>query len=313
MPFDYFAFGFRIRSDWELPELAGPAGAADLPLVRVCRGSVGTIASPRYEDAACSVGDDDYILNVPGVARYRVRHGEDMIIESIAGGDPERLRMFLVGTALSVLCLQRGLLPLHAGTIEAGRRAIAFAGGSGAGKSTLCAHFENGGYNILSDDVCMIDVRRDHSVVWPGLPHMRLRRDAAALLERNLVDAVRQDDGAEKFLFTTRARSRLQPLPLDRIYVLKTATAAAPRAIEPLSGAQALEVLLSNTYRGFLLGPMGRASQHFVQCLRLLRHVEVFGVRRRWGRQHFMDEAARLEGHFGAAAFPHRSGVTAAE
>jgi hypothetical protein len=119
-----------------------------------------------------------------------------IIIESIAGGDPERLRMFLVGTALSVLCLQRGLLPLHAGAIEAGRRAIAFAGGSGAGKSTLCAHFENGGYNILSDDVCMIDVRRDHSVVWPGLPRMRLRRDAAALLERNLADAARQDEPA---------------------------------------------------------------------------------------------------------------------
>jgi len=273
---------------------------------------VGSIASPRHEDLASIVGDDDCILTVPGVARYRVRHGEDIIVETIAGADPARLRVLLSGTALSVLCLQRGLLPLHAGGIEAGRRTIAFAGRSGAGKSTLCAHFENGGYAILSDDVCMIDVRREHSVVWPGPPRMRLRPDAAAMLERDLAGATAQNDGAEKLLFATRPRSRLQPVPLERIYVLGTDAVAAPTSPEPLSGTKALEALWSNTYCGSLLGPMGRASQHFVQCLRLLRHVEVFGASRRWGWHHFVDEAARLEGHFGAAAIAHRARVAAA-
>lgn len=312
MPFDYSAFGLRIRCDWELPELAGPAGASDLPLVRVCRGSVGTIFSPRYEDAACSVGDDDYILNVPGVARYRVRNGEIIIVETVADGDVERLRMFLMGTAMSVLCMQRGFFPLHASTIEVEGRAVAFAGHSGAGKSTLCAHFENRGYAMVGDDVCMAGARRERFVVWPSVAGTRLRRDAAAMLDRSLHAAARQDDGAEKFVFAARQGNRLRPLPLDRVYVLQTA-AAGPSAFHKLSGAAALEALLSNTYRGFLLAPMGRASQHFVQSLRMLKHIEVFRVSRRWGWPHFLTEAARLEQHFASAAMAPRSGASAAE
>ena len=113
------------------------------------------------------------MLTVDGVGRYLVRGGAEILVDAAGGAAERDVRLFLLGSALGILCHQRGLLPLHANAVVANGAAYAFAGHSGAGKSTLAAHFAQAGYEILCDDVCVISFdEAGQPLAWPGLPRL---------------------------------------------------------------------------------------------------------------------------------------------
>lgn len=134
---DYVSHGLRINSEIALPEL-DPTRAARtaLPEVAIRIGHVEeTLPGATRVFSAFQFADRDMLFEFPGIARYRVRQGEEIVVEPFAGASAKAIRLHVLGTALSMLCLQRGLLPLHANAIVTRGRAVAFAGRSGAGES----------------------------------------------------------------------------------------------------------------------------------------------------------------------------------
>lgn len=298
MQFEYAAYGLRIRSDLQLPELAAGPAAPDAPLVHIRLGDAGEIANPRFVDQTTFVADHDFLLAVPDIARYRVRAGTEIVIEPAAGALDSSVRTFLLGTVFGALCHQRGLLPLHASAIEVDGRVVAFGGASGAGKSTLGAYFHDCGYDVVSDDVCVVDVGHAGCVVTPSEPRFKLRPDSAAMLDRNIEHAATVElFGTEKYLFPGR-RCTAEALPFDRLYVLSEACSSSDPDIHRLTGVAAMNALLANTYRQFLLSPMSRASAHFAACSTFLKHARVYSVNRRLGWEHFVVQAEAIERHF---------------
>ena len=69
---------------------------------------------------------------------------------------PQDIASLLLGPVLGALARRRGLVPLHAGAVAVGGRAILFAGPSGAGKSTLLAAFAASGASLLADDQAIL-------------------------------------------------------------------------------------------------------------------------------------------------------------
>jgi len=294
---DYFAFGFHLRSELPLPEVSTEPVGGEVPTVDIRIGDVGEMPAARYRDGASQIGVDDYLLTIKDVARYRVRNGREIVVDPCSAASDRNVRAFLLGTGIGALCHQRGLLPLHASTIEAGGRAIAFAGTSGAGKSTLAAFFHQRGYRVLGDDVCAVSFDgAGRPVAWPGVPRLKLWRDAAAALGHRIEALAVDIDGFEKYQFPAATRRRTGPLPLDRLYVLDKA--CRPPGIRRLSGSDAMAALLVNTYRGFLLAPMGYASAYLAQAALLLGQIGVHAVSRRRGFDVLAGEAERLELHF---------------
>ena len=74
---------------------------------------------------------------------------------------------------------QRGILCLHASTMDVGGRTIAIAGESGAGKSTTAMALRQRGHSVLVDDVTMLDQRGEQPLFIPFKRHVHLLRDAA--------------------------------------------------------------------------------------------------------------------------------------
>ena len=298
---DYFVCGLRLRSELPLPELAPatvPNGEA--PMVEIRLGDAGpAISHPHHVGPTFEAAADDYLLNVRGVGRYRVRNGAEVIVEPAAASSAGDLRLFLLGTAFGALCHQRRLVPLHASAIVVDGRCIAFAGRSRAGKSTLAAHFDGQGYPILADDVCVLSVAAaGPPMAWPGVPRIKLWRDALAALGRELEDLATVRSGLQKYNVPFRGQAIAAALPLARLYVLREARLPAQEAIERLTGAAAFDEFLNHTYRRHLLAPMGCAEAHFAHCAALVKHVPVFSVGRRWGFERFADEAEKIERHF---------------
>lgn len=208
------------------------------------------------------------------------------------------VRLFLLGSALGILCHQRGLLPLHANAVVARGGAYAFAGVSGAGKSTLAAHFARASYPILCDDVCAVSFdEREMPLAWPGLRRIKLWADAAEAFGHDKAELARVAEGLDKYQVPLGSAEAVSAVPLRRLYLLERAERRTDTSIERIQGVEAVRAAMSQTYRDIYLKGLGLEAQNFHQCAALVREIEVYRVRRAWGYDVFEREAARIEQH----------------
>lgn len=295
----YSCFDFRLASQLPLPDLAPVADDDMRPLVEVKLADL-----PERLDGAgppqanLQVAGEDALLEVPGVGRFLMRDGRQILVDPTPGVSERRLRLFLLGSALGILAHQRGLVPLHANAVIADGGAYAFCGPSGAGKSTLAAHLQQSGYELLCDDVCPVALDdRNRPLAWPGVPRLKLWGDAAWALGHDPAALEGVAEGVEKYHLSVARPDRPRPLPLRSLYVLDRASDASADAITRLTGQEAMQAVLANTYRGMYLASMGLSARHFRQCAAMLDSLRVYRAPRVWGLDVFAREAGKLERH----------------
>jgi hypothetical protein len=290
----YSVFGLIIRSELPLRELP-PADGHSAAQVTIRLGETG---APPEGALGYSVSEAGTLLRVADVGRYLIRDGREILVEPAARASGRNVRLFLLGSALGALLHQRGLLPLHANAIELDGQAVAFSGHSGAGKSTIAAWFHDRGHRILSDDVCVIGFdEAGRALAYPGIPRLRLWREALEASGRAAAEYDRSFDAMEKYDVPSERRAP-GPLPLAAIYLLRQADEGADEAsIERLQGVDSVETLIANTYRGAYLKTIGRTGEHLAACLRVARNVPVFRAARFWGFDRFDEQAQLLDAH----------------
>jgi hypothetical protein len=299
----YALYGFTLRSELSLPSAPAADAAQAREAVDVRFGSV----APRGgEPLWVEEEGRALVFQVPDLARFRIANGREIVIDAEDGASERNLRVYLLGSAMGALLHQRGLLPLHANAVEVDGRAVAFSGRSGAGKSTLAAWFADRGHRILCDDVCAIapGANGGPPLVLPGVPRLRLWEDAVAASGRKAGDYQRSFDGQDKYDVPAGDAAAAGPLPLAACYMIarpepEDEPQAPEREGEParLAGVQAVDALIANTYRGRFARAMGQTARHLSLCLHVAARTPVLDAGRRWGRDRFEAEAARLRDH----------------
>jgi hypothetical protein len=288
----YRLFGLSVASEIPLPELvADPgAGTADVEV------RVRTIADAPDAPAGLHVEGAEALLVIPAVGRFLTRAGREMLIEPAPNVSPRNLRLYLLGSAFAAILHQRGLLPLHANAVVVEGRAIGFMGHPGAGKSTLAAWFHDRGFDVLADDVCVVTGGADKApLAHPGIPRLRLWREALEAGGRDASAYERSFDDMDKYTVPTDLERALPAVPLSHLYLLEKADGEP--SVTRLEGSAAVEAMIANTYRGAYVRLMGLTRQHLLACAELARTVPVFRARRRWGYEAFDVEGAALEAH----------------
>jgi len=288
----YRLFGLSVQSEIRLPELVAdaPAGTTD---VRI---EVRAIAKSPDAPAGLHVEGEEALLVIPEVGRFLTRGGREMLVEPAAGVSPRNLRLYLLGSAFAAILHQRGLLPLHANAVVVEGRAIGFMGHPGAGKSTLAAWFHDRGFDVLADDVCVVTPGADNApLAHPGIPRLRLWREALEAGGRDVSAYERAFDDMDKYTVPTDLERALPAVPLSHLYLLEKAEDEP--SVTRLEGSAAVEAMIANTYRGAYVRRMGLTRQHMLACAELARTVPVFRARRRWGYDTFHSEGTALEAH----------------
>jgi hypothetical protein len=141
MQFFYDVHGLVLGSEFPLPELElRRRQMTDAPDIRVSIGPLPTTPKRATDLPYVDAENGQALLKIPGAGRYLVSRGRELVVEPEADADFSYVRLFILGSALGLLCHQRGLLPLHASAVELAGEAIAFMGEQGQGKSTLAAH-----------------------------------------------------------------------------------------------------------------------------------------------------------------------------
>jgi hypothetical protein len=253
----YSCYGLVLSSELELPDLGDPIDT-DAPADIVVR--LGPLTRPPIETDQLPYGlwrsDDRCGVDVPEVGRYEARAGHEVIIDPVPGVEPRALRLFLLGTVMGAVMMQRDHLVLHGNAFRVGDACAVVVGHSGAGKSTLAAEFDRRGFDVLSDDV--VPINADCFAI-PGYPRIKLWDDALERLGVETNGLERINDAHEKFQLPLH-RNAIEALPLRWIYVLER-HAGSELTIEAVHGPQ----------------PVAR---HLEQCARLASVVRLARVRR---------------------------------
>ncbi|OPX87437.1 MAG: hypothetical protein A4E53_02481 [Pelotomaculum sp. PtaB.Bin104] len=292
----YKIFDLHIASDLLLPELLTAIDTPDTPDVCISFGKVPvdiTIAVKKTE--SCQIAKNQFLFRVPGVGCYYVTNGNCIIVEPSDQAKEVFVRLFLLGTAFGALLMQRGILPIHGSAMVINGRCVIFTGVSGAGKSTLLAAFRKRGYSFLTDDVAAVTVDAD-GVAWvhSSYPQQKLWRDSAETMGVDTASLTPFYIGVNKDKFAVPVHKGFwqSPVPLVAVYELE-AERCRDVTIRPLAGIDKLAVLMSHTYRPWLIDGLGLKAAHFKQCVAVARQVAVSRLTRPEG-MFSVDEQVRL-------------------
>jgi energy-coupling factor transporter ATP-binding protein EcfA2 len=179
----------------------------------------------------------------------------------------EDTTVYLLGPVLGFVLRLRGRICLHASVICVDDHAVALVGSAGSGKSTTAAAFAGLGYPILTDDVAAITGDAECFTIQPAYPHLRLWPKSVDMLYGDalaLPKLVPNSAWDKCYLDLTSKPNSFQmlPLPLGAIYILneRSSSTAAP-FIEPMSAADGIIALVTNSYATYLLDRSLRGSE----------------------------------------------------
>lgn len=147
----------------------------------------------------------------------------------------------LLGRALSVICLQRGLPVFHAAVLERDGKTVALGGRSGAGKSTLAMELVSLGFRIVADDIAACDVGVEGVMARPLYPVTRRRSNGLALPGWKAIPGTEKQVSTDVPFCSDSRR-------IDRMMVIEVAT-GGPLQIADVPTAQAAAVLEAQNYR----------------------------------------------------------------
>jgi hypothetical protein len=260
---DFDLCGWRVASAIALPDLPRWVGDARVPDVTV---EIGTV--PTFEHAVMTTpmlqidGEGRARFGINGVADYIVENGRRITIAPQAPIDSPDIRLFLLGSGFGLLCHQRGVLPIHASTVEIDGEAVLLAGPSGAGKSTLAAAFLRRGHAVLSDDVSPLDLSSVEPVILPSLRRIRLWSDSIVDAGWNKQDMERCRAGLEKFSRSIGGETSVKPLTPRAIFHLRRQSDKSDGSrFRRLRGRPAAEEFRRQIYRWrSLVGFAGKAA-----------------------------------------------------
>lgn len=277
----YKAFGLTISSDYDLPEL---------PLVNKCDSPTDIIIvkvdlSQIWADESNSndyfvVKENFVLFYVPDVAIYLINNGNEIYVSPIPGAAEDQVRMFILGTCMGVLLMQRKVLPLHGSAIVINERAYAIVGDSGAGKSTLASAFLKKGYPLLSDDVIPVTLSEDDiPIVTPAYPQQKLWLESLnefGIESKHLRPII---DRETKFAVPVLDQFFAKPAVLAGIFEL-TRIDDDDIIVSQIQSLEGLSTLFYHTYRNFLVERMDMMEWHFNITAKMMDHLNIYQISR---------------------------------
>lgn len=213
--------------------------------------------------------------------RFLVEDGCRITMERNPEADQDRLMLHLFHPVIAALFRQRGLLTLHASTVNTSSGAIALCGKSKAGKSTTLTAMLQNGCEMISDDLTVLRFDSDGRVeAAPGPARMHLCEDAVQRLGLNTAGLDNHPTRRNKKALTAPGEPCLTPVPLRKLCILESSSHSGIRIARP-EGAHKLNILTECIY-----GPLFREDHPglFALFSTTAKQADIFRIQRPEGR-----------------------------
>ena len=260
----YRIFDISLDCDFPLPELSNVTQAETVLHVR--RGSVDSGKVPDAEcihewrdgngdvTIICSRTGEDYLLQFPALAGFRISKSGDRIICFPEPGVPEdTIRHLLLDQVVPRVLGQKGQLVLHASAVQLpDGTGIIFLGDTGWGKSTIASSYHKNGARLITDDCLLINIVKDSIYCVPNYYGLRLYPDSSnAIYDTNMQFApVAHYSGKKRVVLPDDHDRPDQPVSVSAIFQLSDPYKDSPDTIsvERIHGAGELMSIIGQTF-----------------------------------------------------------------
>lgn len=275
----YKAFGLQILSEFPLPELPRTEQPGRLGSVSVVEADL----SERWEaipkiSPNLGMAENEVMFMVKGTAVFSIQNGSTITVSPAVHADPDSIRLFILGSCMGVLLMQKGVLALHGSSLVLENKAYALVGRSGAGKSTLASYLMDQGHLLVSDDVIPVLVHNGTPLAVPGYPQQKLWQQSLDYLGMNSSAFRPLFKRETKFAIPVHDRFQAEPLPLAGIFELSVQD--RPVSVEAISGLERLHTLYNHTYQKALVDPMGVREWHFGMLASFVNRLPMYRLTR---------------------------------
>ena len=274
--YKFSAFSLQIESEIFFPELLA---GDDTSSIFIKYGSVsqeGLSINCHFKDLYYHVSEGEFWLHIPNVARFLVSQGNTIVVDPICVRDEDSIRVFILGSCMGALLMQRKLFLLHGNAVKINNHCISFVGDTGVGKSTLSGAFLKRGYSILADDVCAID---ELGNVVPSFPQIKLWHDAVQKLSIDVTRLRRIRPSIEKFAVPLESFFYKDALPLKIVCVLNKHD-SDEITFEYIFGMQKINPIYANIYRRNYIQGLDDPQRVLKQCLGIASNIHVLNIYR---------------------------------
>ncbi|MED3789182.1 aldolase [Peribacillus frigoritolerans] len=277
----YKAFGLNVKSSIILPELPVLNNYNDLVDVEI---EVKDLSKVWKELVPIKdkylVKDNMVLFRIINTATFCIQDGKRIIVSPMKRADEDKIRLFILGTCMGALLIQRKVIPLHGSAIEIKGKAYAIIGESGAGKSTLASAFLKRGYKLLSDDVIAVSFSENNiPYVTPAYPQQKLWDTSLKEFGMNNNKYRPIIERESKFAVPVHSEFSTEVLPLAGIFEL-VKTESENIELQKIEGIERFRTLFTHTYRNFLIELLDEMEWHFICSTRLIEHQDIFQLSR---------------------------------
>lgn len=237
----YKVFGIKVKSDLEFPQLVGDEEEAcydvEIEGTALAKEIQELWPKKKYEFGR----EYSWLSNT--TCQMQVYDGKRITYALTGEGHPEWLQTYILGYGMSMLALQRDMLPIHCSVVGDERGAVLIAGESGAGKSTATTAFLKAGYSLMADDMAWAD----GTMVYPAFPYQKLCRDVVEREGYDLNELIYIDEQKDKFLARYRGEFSTEGRPMKG-FILLHLTPEEKVAVRELRGLDRLHVYVGNLF-----------------------------------------------------------------
>ena len=264
--YQYRAFGLKIESCVPIPQiLPADFDEADVSIVAADLSQL-----PPEERKL--VGLDSAFFTVDEGFIFHVSKGSLIRIDEPENADRNVLPVYLMGSCMGAILIQRGFMLLHGSCVTDGKRSILITGDSGAGKSTLAAEFLKMGWKLLTDDVTCVFDREGVPMVQSSYPSQKLWQDALERYEKSGDDihSLYFSEDREKFGVNVADSFFDGTAPLSMAVRLIPVNHST--GLNPIEGMAKVDQLMRNTYRMYFI-EKHHMQRHFQRCVTLATKI----------------------------------------
>jgi Serine kinase of the HPr protein, regulates carbohydrate metabolism len=232
------AYGLIFCSELNLTELT-TISESNTYDVQVCFGQSpeslhpSLINHPWYQ-----ASQREFLLKINGIADFYVRNGDTVIISRNSNTSNDDIRAFLYYSIIPQLLNQRGLIALHGTAIIKNERAVLLSGISSVGKSALALGLIRQGWQLISDEVCILG---NDNKILPGISYLSIWKDTIDNLKHTSAMLSKIRDDLEKYYCSTDIYDR--PVPISKVIILKN-TNNPDSMLHPLKGVDKFKEFL---------------------------------------------------------------------
>ena len=276
----YSAFDLIFKSkDLLLPELKKIElinGNYDVLIQKDNHKNWPSIEKGKYDTEFLKMSKNDFRLSIKGIAEFRVLNGNkiywDKTNEKVMGND---IKAFLYSSVFGALLIQRDNIVLHGNALTKNKKLIICLGKSGVGKSTISYILMKNGWELISDDLVLIN---NNSQVSIGIQRIKLWENTlkALNIKNSRLEKVRPN--INKYLIN---KSDLilakETYPISAIYILYSENDIQSNnkdlnIINIKKEQTKLFLLRENFFRPRIVKGLGKEAIYFSKLTRLIRN-----------------------------------------